>query len=138
MLTAPRVYYAMASDGVFFKQVASIHPVTRVPIVAIILQGAVAAIIAAWGTYEQILSYVVSVDFIFFGLTGMALLVFRKRGEAGSFRTPGHPITTLIFVASCWLIVAGTVARSPVNSVIGFALLLAGVPAYALWRRKAS
>jgi APA family basic amino acid/polyamine antiporter len=136
MLTAPRVYYAMAADGVFFRQVADVHPITRVPVLAIVLQGAVAAIIAASGTYEQILSYVVSVDFIFFGLTGAALLVFRKRGDVGSFRTPGHPVTTLIFVVACWLIVAGTVVRSPMNSAIGFALLLAGVPAYAFWRRS--
>src|SRR5207247_8215506 len=70
MLTAPRVYYAMASDGLFFRAVARVHPVTRVPIVAIALQGAVAIIITLWGTYEQILSYVVSVDLILFGLTG--------------------------------------------------------------------
>ena len=138
MLTAPRVYYAMASDGVFFKRVADVHPVTRVPILAIILQGAVASIIAASGTYEQILSYVVSVDFIFFGLTGAALIMFRRRGDKGTFRTPGHPVTTLVFIAACWLIVAGTVARAPLNSAVGFALLLAGIPAYALWRRKAS
>src|SRR5207245_2584675 len=67
MLTAPRVYYAMAADGLFFHAVARIHPKTQVPIVAIALQGVVAIIITLSGTYEQILSYVVSVDFIFFG-----------------------------------------------------------------------
>ena len=79
MLTAPRVYYAMAADGVFFRAVAKIHPETRVPIVAIILQGAVAVVITLSGTYEQILGYVVSTDFIFFGLTGLALFIFRRR-----------------------------------------------------------
>ena len=136
MLTAPRVYYAMAEDGVFFKAVAKVHPRTQVPVVAIALQGLVAVIVALSGTYEQILSYVVSVDFIFFGLTGAALFVFRRRQDAATFRTPGHPVTTAIFTLACWVIVAGTFARSPVNSTIGLGILLAGLPAFWLWRRR--
>ncbi|HUP62484.1 MAG TPA: amino acid permease [Thermoanaerobaculia bacterium] len=137
MLTAPRVYYAMAEDRLFFRAVGQVHPTTRVPVLAIALQGIVAVIIAVSGTYEQILSYVVSVDFIFFGLTGLSLFVFRRRlrDASPSFRTPGHPITTAIFVAACWLVVLGTVARSPINSAIGFGILLAGLPAYWFWQR---
>ena len=140
MLTAPRVYYAMAADGVFFRSVAKIHPTTRVPIAAIALQGIVAVVITLSGTYEQILSYVVSTDFIFFGLTGLALFVFRRRADARptEFRTPGHPVTTAIFVLACWAIVAATLIKSPVNSLIGFAILAAGLPAYAWWRRSAA
>ena len=74
MLTAPRVYFAMAEDGLFFRSVAEVNASTRVPVVAIVLQGVAAAVIALSGTYGQILSYVVSVDFIFFGLTGAALV----------------------------------------------------------------
>ncbi|HEY2324699.1 MAG TPA: amino acid permease [Thermoanaerobaculia bacterium] len=136
MLTAPRVYYAMAADGLFFRSVAKVHPTTRVPIVAIALQGVVAIVIALSGTYEQILSYVVSVDFIFFGLTGVALFLFRRRGASAQFRTPLHPVTTLVFTLACWLVVAGTVAQSPKNSLIGFAILAAGLPAYAFWRSR--
>ncbi|HKP76439.1 MAG TPA: amino acid permease, partial [Longimicrobiaceae bacterium] len=69
MLTAPRVYFAMADDGLFFRGVAWVDPRTRVPVVAIALQGVLALLIALTGTYEQILNYVTSVDFIFFGLT---------------------------------------------------------------------
>ena len=137
MLTTPRVYYAMAEDGLFFRAVARVHPKTRVPVLAIALQGVAAVIVALSGTYEQILSYVVSVDFIFFGLTGLALFVFRRRAsESASFRTPGHPVTTAVFTAACWIVVIGTVARSPVNSAIGFAILLAGLPAYWFWRSR--
>jgi APA family basic amino acid/polyamine antiporter len=137
MLTAPRVYYAMADDGLFFRTVGRVHPTTRVPAAAIALQGAVAIVIALSGTYEQILGYVVSTDFIFFGLTGMALFVFRRRGiEGGGFRTPGHPVTTALFVAACWLVVIGTVLRSPANSAIGFVILAAGLPAYLFWKRR--
>ena len=139
MLTAPRVYYAMADDGLFFKSVARVSPTTRVPVIAIALQGIVAIIIALSGTYEQILGYVVSTDFIFFGLTGLALIVFRRRDHAGAeerFRTPLHPLTTAAFTLCCWAVVAATVVASPRDSAIGFAILLAGLPAYAFWRTK--
>jgi APA family basic amino acid/polyamine antiporter len=137
MLTAPRVYYAMAEDRLFFRALAKVHPATRVPVVAIALQGIVAVVIALSGTYEQILSYVVSVDFIFFGLTGLALFVFRRRMAASpDFRTPGHPYTTAVFTLSCWLVVLGTIIRSPVNSAIGFGILFAGLPAYWFWHSR--
>ncbi|MDP9194518.1 MAG: amino acid permease [Acidobacteriota bacterium] len=139
MLTAPRVYYAMAEDRVFFASVAKVHPKTRVPILAIALQGAAAIVIALSGTYEQILSYVVAVDFIFFGLTGLALFVFRKRmKESAGFRTPGHPITTAIFTLTCWIVVIGTFVRFPINSAIGLGILLAGLPAYAFWKSRSA
>jgi APA family basic amino acid/polyamine antiporter len=137
MLTAPRVYYAMAADGLFFRSVGRISAKTHVPVVAIALQGVVAIVITLSGTYDQILSYVVSTDFIFFGLTGLALFVFRRRQAPAGFRTPGHPVTTAIFTISCWIIVIATIAKSPTNSLIGFAILAAGLPAYAWWRRSA-
>src|SRR5216684_7496887 len=135
MLTAPRVYYAMAADGLFFRSVGRISAKTHVPVVAIALQGVVATVITLSGTYEQILSYVVSTDFVFFGLTGLALFIFRRRQPPAGFRTPGHPVTTAIFTASCWIVVIATIVKSPVNSLIGFAILAAGLPAYAWWRR---
>jgi APA family basic amino acid/polyamine antiporter len=138
MLTAPRVYFAMAQDGLFFRSVASVHPKTRVPVLAIALQGVIAIVIAISGSYEQILSYVVSTDFIFFGLTGLSLFIFRRREVDGSahFRSPGHPLTTLIFTASCWLVVIATIREAPANSAIGFAIMAAGLPAYLFWRRS--
>lgn len=138
MLTAPRVYFAMAEDGLFFRGVATVSPTTRVPVVAIVLQGVAAAVIALSGTYGQILSYVVSVDFIFFGLTGLALFVFRHRrpDQKVGFSAPGHPFTTGFFVLACWTVVVATVANNPVNSLIGYAILAAGVPACLYWQRK--
>jgi APA family basic amino acid/polyamine antiporter len=137
MLTAPRVYFAMAEDGVFFRTVAKVSEKTRVPVVAIVLQGIAATVIALSGSYGQILSYVVSVDFIFFGLTGAALFAFRRRaiGEHGGFSAPGHPFTTGLFVVACAVIVVATVWNNPTNSLIGYAILLAGVPAFLYWRR---
>jgi APA family basic amino acid/polyamine antiporter len=141
MLTAPRVYFAMASDGVFFERVGRIHPRTRVPVFAIALQGAFAMLLTAWGQYRQILDYMIAVDFIFFGLTASCLFVFRRRDEGATsegFRTPGHPWTTAIFVAGCWLFVANLVAQKPRDTLLGMAILLTGVPAYALWSARRS
>jgi APA family basic amino acid/polyamine antiporter len=136
ILTAPRVYYAMAQDGLFFRAVGYLHPRTRVPVVAIALQGLVAVVIALSGRYEQILNYVVSVDFIAMGLTASALFVFRRRGEVGSFRAPGHPWTTLFFVASCWAVVASAVFGHPGDTVVGLGLMAAGLPAYLFWKGR--
>ena len=137
MLTAPRVYFAMAEDGVFFRRVAWISPRTAAPVVAIALQGVVATIIAVSGRYEQILNYVVSVDFILFGMTGISLIVFRIRTPASEgFRMPGHPFTTAGFVLACFLVVASTIYKYPANSAIGLGILLTGVPVYFLWRKN--
>ena len=139
MLTAPRVYFAMAEDRLFFRKVAEVSATTHVPIIAILLQGAAAILIALSGTYGQILSYVVSVDFIFFGLTGASLFVFRRQDAAkASFEVPGHPWTSLLFVAACAVIVAATLYNNPVNSLIGFAILAAGIPACLYWQRRKS
>jgi APA family basic amino acid/polyamine antiporter len=158
ILTAPRVYYAMASDGLFFKSVAWLDPRTRVPVVAIVLQGILAIVIAVSGRYDQILNYVVSVDFIFFGLTGTCIFIFRQRARrntnrhetgiaAGSpqpepaaeattpgYKVPGHPVTTILFVAVCWIVVANTIYQYLSNTIIGLAIVLGGVPIYFFWR----
>ena len=146
MLTAPRVYFAMAEDGLFFRGVGKLNPKTQVPVVAIVLQGLFAIAIALWGRYEQILNYVVSVDFIFFGATAACIFVFRRRSRKARFaateeprsfaRVPGHPLTTGLFVAVCWLVVINTVYKYPENTVIGLAILLAGIPAFYFWRAR--
>src|SRR6266480_4952767 len=106
MLTAPRVYFAMAEDGLFFKSLTKLNR-ARVPALAIALQGALAVVITLSGRYEQILNYVISVDVIFFALTAATVFVFRRRAKtnptllkASSARTrvPGHPFTTLFFI----------------------------------------
>jgi APA family basic amino acid/polyamine antiporter len=142
ILTAPRVYYAMARDGVFFKAVGTLDRRSRVPVVAIVLQGAWAAIIALTGKYDQILNYVVAIDVLFFGLTGASLIIFRARetrdaageGSAGALRVPWHPITTGAFVLACWTISATTIVKNPANAGAGVVILLIGILVFQFWR----
>ncbi|MGI9088711.1 MAG: APC family permease [Chthoniobacterales bacterium] len=138
MLTAPRVYFAMAEDRVFFRSVAWVHPRTHVPIIAITLQGVWAIVIALTGTYAQVVNYVVAMDCLFFALTAICLLLLRRRAGAGTaaYQTPGHPWTTLLFIAAELLVVASTFAHDPLRSGIGLAIALAGLPAYFWWRAK--
>ena len=143
VLTAPRVYYAMARDGVFFKLVGTLDRRTRVPVVAIVLQGAWAALIALTGKYDQILNYVVSIDVLFFGLTGASLLVFRMREkrageveETDLVRVPLHPFTTSLFVLACWSVSATTIVQYPANAGVGVMILFAGVLVYQFWARR--
>ncbi len=137
MLTAPRVYFAMAEDGLFFKQLAWLNR-TRVPAFAIALQGGLAIVIALVASrFEQILNYVVSVDVVFFGLTAACVFVFRRRNRDGDvFRVPGHPFTTLFFIAACCVITFSLVYKYPLNSAISFSIMFAGLPAYFIWARR--
>jgi APA family basic amino acid/polyamine antiporter len=136
ILTAPRVYNAMARDGLFFQSVGWLSPRSGAPVVAIVLQGILATVIALSGKYEQILNYVTSVDFISFGFTAASLFVFRSRIAQPGYRHPGHPYTTAAFVLACAAIVINTVIASPRNSSIGFGILLTGIPVYLYWKRK--
>ncbi len=137
ILTGPRVYFAMAEDGVFFRSVARVSRRTHVPVVAIVLQSVWTMVVALTGRYEQILNYVVAMDFLFFGLTASCLFIFRKRAakDEGGFRVPGHPLTTAVFIAASWLVVANTIYKYPANSLLGFAILLVGIPVY-WWRSR--
>jgi APA family basic amino acid/polyamine antiporter len=141
ILTAPRVYFAMAEDGLFFRSVAYVSRETQAPVVAIVLQSVWAIVVAFTGRYEQILNFVIPIDFFFIGLSAACLFVFRKRekferkeAEGGvGFRVPGHPFTTILFIAACWTVVGNTIYTYPRNSLIGVGILLLGLPVYFYW-----
>jgi basic amino acid/polyamine antiporter, APA family len=147
MLTAPRVYFAMAEDRLFFRKLARLNR-ARVPAFAIALQGALAIIIAISGRYEQILNYVVCVDVLFFALSAACVFIFRRRAMSQpppvggnnnpllAYPIPGHPFTTLFFIAACSGIVLSTICRYPANSLIGLGIMLSGLPMYAFWRAR--
>jgi APA family basic amino acid/polyamine antiporter len=138
MLTAPRVYYAMARDGLFFESVGKLSPRSRAPVVAIVLQGIAAIVIACSGTYGEILNFEVTVDFIFFGLTAASLFILRRRqigSDSGTYQVPGHPFTTILFVLSCAGIVGSAIVASPANSAIALCIMLAALPVYYYWSK---
>jgi APA family basic amino acid/polyamine antiporter len=145
MLTGPRVYYAMAMDGLFFRQLASVTEGGRTPAVSIIVQTVWTIILALSGRYDQILSYVVAMNFLFFGISASCLFVLRRRerrqgrpaGEGKGFRAPFHPVTTGLFILFAVVIVVSSFWAKPWESLIGYGIMVAGIPPYLYWRRKA-
>jgi APA family basic amino acid/polyamine antiporter len=142
ILSAPRVYQAMAADGVFFGAAARLGDRSRVPAAAILIQGGWAALLVATKTYGQLLDYVVFGDWIFFAAVGLTLFAYRRArtteatgGERGGFRCPGYPWVPGFFVAAGVFAVASTILSNPVNALVGGAIILAGVPAYLWWKR---
>jgi basic amino acid/polyamine antiporter, APA family len=140
MLTVPRLYHAMAQDGLFFRGVAWIAPRTRVPVVAIALQAVFAILIALSASYEHILNFVVSTVYLFNGLLALALFIIRARdrqqGNAGvgRFRIPWHPLSTAVYMLASWGVALATIVAYPVDAGIGIAIVLSAVPIYFLWK----
>jgi basic amino acid/polyamine antiporter, APA family len=137
LMTAPRVYYAMARDGLFFGAVARVSPRSHVPIAAIATQGVLAAVFALFNAYEALVDYAVFADWIFFSLAGVALMVFRRtRPDAPRpYRAPLYPVLPLVFTIAGFGIVANTFVTGRRNALIGSAIVLAGIPVYLAWRR---
>ncbi len=136
LMTAPRVYFAMAQDGLFFAAVARVSPRTHVPVVAIATQGLLAAGFAASITYGQLLGYAVFADWIFFALAGVALIVFRRtRPDAPRpYKTPLYPIVPLVFVVAGFGIVVNSFIDQPRNAIIGTVIIAIGVPVFFAWQ----
>jgi basic amino acid/polyamine antiporter, APA family len=141
MLTVPRLYHAMAEDGLFFRAVAWIDPRTRVPVVAIGLQAAFAMILALSRSYEHILNYVVSTFYVFNGLLALALFIIRARdrragiAQAARFHVPGHPFSTALYLVVSWGVAIATYVAYPGDAIVGIGILLSAVPVYFIWTR---
>ena len=137
-LTAPRAYFAMARDGLFFRGLATVHPRFGTPAVAIFTSSLWAMVLAATGTFEQLLTYVVFVGWIFYALGAMSIFVYRKRRPDAHrpFRVPGYPFTPALFVLAAAAIVINTLFVQPREALLGLAIMFLGTPAYLVWRRK--
>jgi len=138
VLTAPRMYFAMARDGLFFERMGGVHPRFGTPAFAIITFAAWGALLAASGTFEQLLTYAVFTGWIFYALGALAVFVFRRRepNAARPFRVPGYPVTPVLFVAAAGLLVANTVATQSGRAAIGLGVVALGAPAYYAWRAR--
>ncbi len=140
IMVSPRVYQAMARDGLFFQSFADIHPTTHTPVNAIIVQGVWAIVLLFSNTYGALLDYVVFADWIFFGLTAATLFVLRRHdgGRATPFQVPWHPVSTVAFILAAIYVVSGSVISNVENALLGAGLLLLGLPIYFHWRRRAT
>jgi APA family basic amino acid/polyamine antiporter len=142
ILVSPRVYRAMASDGLFFPSLARLHPRYRTPTAAIVFQGGWAILLTVTGRYTDLLDYVVFGDWIFFGSTAGTLFLFRSRERRGvekadlRFRMPGYPATPVLFILAALYVVAGSIVSNPLNAIKGAALIALGVPVYLFWDKK--
>ncbi|MGQ0641902.1 MAG: APC family permease [Gemmatimonadaceae bacterium] len=138
VITAPRVYYTMARDGLFFSKLAEVHPRFGTPAFAIVVGTIWSMLLAATGTFQQLLTYVVFIGWIFYGLGAIAVMVLRRTRPAAErpFRVPGYPITPVIFTLSAVAIVANTILTQPRNVALGLLIVALGAPAYLIWRRR--
>ncbi len=137
-LTAPRIYYQMAEDGNFFKFLAKIHPQTKVPVNAILVQSGWALVLLfAWSTFQNLIEYVVFMDWVFMTMAAISLFIFRKRSNSSSaYKVPLYPITPAIFIIiSTWFVVYLLLGR-PVQAFFGIGLLLIGVLVYFVIKKN--
>jgi basic amino acid/polyamine antiporter, APA family len=138
VLTAPRVYYAMANDGLFFRKLAEVHPRFGTPAISVIAAVTWSAVLAATGTFEQLLTYVIFIGWIFYALAAASVFVYRWKmpNLERPFRVPGYPVTPLVFILAAAMLVINTIVRQPGRAAVGLGIVLLGAPAYAIWRRR--
>jgi APA family basic amino acid/polyamine antiporter len=139
ILTCSRIYQPMAQDGLFFKSLARINPRHHVPTASLAAQGTWASVLVLSGTFEQLYTYVVFIEVVFYAATGAALYVLRRCQPATPrpYRTWGYPWVPALFILSSLALMANTLKERPLESLIGLGLLVLGLPAFAAWRRNA-
>jgi APA family basic amino acid/polyamine antiporter len=139
IMSAPRVYFAMARDGLFFPAAAVIHPHFNTPARCIALQAVLASILVLSGTFEQIVSYFFFVVLVFLGLTVFGLFLLRRRDTTPlGYLSPGYPVTPIVFLFLLLLMLFLLAAGQPKQSFLGCAVVLLGVPVYYLMFKRRS
>jgi APA family basic amino acid/polyamine antiporter len=135
-MTAPRIYFAQARDGLFFRQFARVHPRFQTPSFSIVTFGIWSAFLAITGGYETLASYAMFAAWVFYGLTATCVLVLRRRepDRPRPYRMPGYPVTLLLFVAVAIGFVTNTFIATPGPALVGTVLILTGVPVYLFWK----
>lgn len=138
MLTSSRVFHAMARDGVFFQALGKVHPRFGTPANSIIAISIWSAALAFSGQFTVLLTYVVFVGWLFYGLGGLCVIAFRRTDPDAPrpFKVPLYPLTPLLFVAAALVIVLNTVVQDPRKGVIGLGGAALGIPIYYFWRRR--
>ena len=128
----------MARDGVFFHKLAKVHPRFRTPAFAVLAGSGWAIVLAATGTFEQLLTYVVFTGWLFYALGAASIFVYRRKGSGRElpYRVPGYPWTPLLFIAAAIALVLNTIATQIGRAAIGLGIVLLGAPAYFIWHRR--
>jgi APA family basic amino acid/polyamine antiporter len=137
-LSAPRIYFAMAEDGLFFKPFARVHPKFRTPVVSVVFQSAWAIVLLiAWKTFSEVITYVTFTDWIFFTLAACIVIVFRvkRRDIERPYRTFAYPVTPLIFIGVSSMFIFNTILERPVQVAWAVGLLALGFPLYLFFKR---
>jgi APA family basic amino acid/polyamine antiporter len=139
IFTAARIPYAMARSGNFFQWAARLDPVRGTPNTALIVQGFWASALALSGTYNQLLTYVVFVGFLFYALSAAAVIVLRRREPdlVRPYRAWGYPVTPVLFILFAGYLIVNAFVETPRDAAIGTGLLLAGLPVYWYFRKSA-
>jgi APA family basic amino acid/polyamine antiporter len=136
ILAAPRVYFAMARDGLLFQWVNEVHPRYRTPHRAIMLQAVWASALVWTGTYRQLFTRVIFIQWAFFALMAAGLFVLRRRPDYRPvYRIWGYPWVPVVFVVASLAIVLNRFRLEPLDSLAGVALVVLGVPVYLIWIR---
>ena len=138
-LSAPRIYYAMSRDGLFFQKLAWIHPRYRTPVYAILVQSAWAVVLLLfWGTFEDLITYVVFTDWIFFGLTAVGIFIFRRKlkDHPRPYKTLGYPVVPLIFISITFLFVLNSLIEKPLHAWAGLILMALALPVFFTFKKR--
>ncbi len=137
-MAAPRIYFAQARDGLFFRRFASVHPRFQTPHLSILMFGGWSALLALTGTYETLASYAMYAAWVFYGLTSLAVLVLRREQplRPRPYRMTGYPVTLMVFTAVALGFVVNTFVATPGPAITGTLLIAAGVPVYFIWKNK--
>jgi APA family basic amino acid/polyamine antiporter len=139
VLVGPRVYYALARDGLLFRWVGAVHPRFQTPHRAIVLQAVWSAVLVATGTYRALFTRVVYTEWIFFAAMALGLVLLRRRpAYAPAYRVGGGAAVPLLFAGAAAFVALSQIAAEPANSVVGLLIVLAGLPVYVLTRSSAS
>jgi APA family basic amino acid/polyamine antiporter len=136
ILTGPRVYYAMARDGVFFASLGKTTARSKVPALAIVVQGVWASVLTVAGTFQQLFTYVIFTGWIFYGLAVFGVVIFRHKfpQQTRPFRTPGYPVVPILFVMAAAGVALSAIVSQPKHAAIGIAFILVGLPLYFVFR----
>ena len=139
LLTSPRVYFAMARDGLFFKKIQGVHPRFLTPHVSIVTMGIWSIILSMSGTFQQLFTYVIFGQWIFFGMTAGAVIILRKKRPdlPRPYKTLGYPVTPILFILSALFISVNTLINEFLNALAGLIIIALGLPAYFYWKKKA-